>query len=62
MWEKVFQRYCGYDGALRKRTVAQILKEAYEFQDASLNPPDGGVVCDEEWIVDIPDLDLLELL
>jgi hypothetical protein len=62
MWEKVFVNYCGWNGPLQNRTVAQILKEAFEFQDANLNPPDGGVVSDEDWIADIPDLDLLELL
>jgi hypothetical protein len=62
MWEKAFAKYCGYKGPLKHRTVAQILREAFEFRDANLNPPEGGEVSDEDWIVDIPDLDLLELL
>jgi hypothetical protein len=62
MWEKIFVKYCGWNGPLKNRTVAQILREAFEFQDANLNPPDGGLLSNEDWIVDIPDLDLLELL
>jgi hypothetical protein len=61
MWERVFKKYCGHRGPLRDLTVAQILRLAAEFQNANLHPVEGEPLT-EDWIVNIPDLDLLEVL
>ncbi|TLD32276.1 guanine nucleotide-binding 3-like [Venturia nashicola] len=65
-WKKFYREYCHYrrnddgsrGGPLRDRTVAEILKEMVRFRDYSIE--------DEaelpEWLLDIPDMDLVPFL
>jgi len=61
MWEKIFMKYCGYKGAFSNLTVAQIMRLASDIQAANLHPLD-GLPLEDDWIVNIPDLDLVALL
>lgn len=61
-WANVFRLYCGPGGPLRSRNVAEILRQARYCRET-------WIMCDkavgretEDWIINIPDLDLLELL
>ncbi|KAF2429333.1 hypothetical protein EJ08DRAFT_299453 [Tothia fuscella] len=64
-WALIFKHFCGYKCPLEDLTVHELLRLARDFRYANLYPEGeegDGVVCDEEWIVDVPDLDLLKFL
>ena len=61
VWPLIFRHYCGIDGALRDRRVQDILRQARYIR--------GEVIADDvakggktdDWLLDIPDLDLVQL-
>lgn len=63
LWsEDTFLVLCGPYGRLRDRTVVEILKQAKYMQEAWIQWDQEHGEKTEDWIVNIPDLDLLELL
>lgn len=69
-WVKFFKAYCyshgprrrdgSCGGPLRDRTVAEILKEMVKFRDYTIEEEAEEDV--PEWLLDIPDADLIPLL
>jgi hypothetical protein len=69
-WVKFFKTYCyshgprrkdgSFCGPLRDRTVAEILKEMVKFRDYTIEEEAEEDV--PEWLLDIPDADLIPLL
>lgn len=62
LWKTTFGYYCRPYGRLRDRTVAEILKQAKYMQEAWIQWDREHGEETEDWIINIPDLDLLELL
>lgn len=61
-WIRIFQKNCGRNGPLRDRKVHEILRQAKLMRSIwiQVDQEEGRVT--EDYILNIPDLDLLDLL
>ena len=61
-WIRIFQRNCGRNGPLRDRKVHEILRQAKLMRSIWIQADREHGWLTEDYILNIPDLDLLELL
>ena len=61
-WIRIFQRNCGRNGPLRDRKVHEILRQAKLMRSIWIQADQEQGRLTEDYILNIPDLDLLELL
>lgn len=63
LWQKIFERFCKPYSILRGKSAWDIMLKVEEFREAEMEPPDefANEVC-PDWVVDLPDMDLLEHL
>ena len=61
VWRQIFEKYCGEYGPLRDRGVEEMLHQANGMRELwiALDMADGR--CTEDWIMEVPDLDLVEI-